>query len=166
MVKGKFGKTSKSLKILWKWLQISFELRNYKGTGSKNFEKLLKTLYFKKKSYRNFWTLNASVGRWTLDAGFWTLHLDAGLWTFDSGCWSLDAGPWSLDVGSWTLDAGLWTLDSVETIGSDMAISRMPKEIFITRNRITLQAAILDSSEPAVHSHLFSKIYPENTGGI
>ena len=40
----------------------------------------------------------------------------------------------------------------------------MPKEIFIVRNRITLQAAILDCSEAAVHSHPFSKISPENTG--
>ena len=39
----------------------------------------------------------------------------------------------------------------------------MPKEIFIVRNRITLQAAIL---EAAVHSHPFPKISPENTGGI
>ena len=41
----------------------------------------------------------------------------------------------------------------------------MPIEIYIVRNRITLQAAILDCSEAAVHSHSFSKIYPENTGG-
>ena len=66
---------------------------------------------------------------------------------------------------------------SVETIDSDVAIFRnsvltlrvtfkkMPKEIFIVRNRITLQAAILDGSEAAVYSHLFSKISPENTGG-
>ena len=37
----------------------------------------------------------------------------------------------------------------------------MPKEIFIVTNR----AAILDYSEAAIHSHPFSKIYPENTGG-
>ena len=41
----------------------------------------------------------------------------------------------------------------------------MSIEIYIVRNRITLQAAILDCSEAAVHSHSFSKIYPENTGG-
>ena len=41
----------------------------------------------------------------------------------------------------------------------------MPKEIFIVENQITLQAAILDCSEAAVHSHSFSKISPENTGG-
>ena len=40
----------------------------------------------------------------------------------------------------------------------------MHKEICIVRNRITLQAAILDCSEAAVHSHSFSKIYPGNTG--
>ena len=42
---------------------------------------------------------------------------------------------------------------------------RMPKEIFIVRNRITSQAAILDCSEAAVHSHPFLKVSPENTGG-
>ena len=42
---------------------------------------------------------------------------------------------------------------------------RMPKEIFIERNRITLQAAIMDCSEAAVHSHPFSKISLKNTGG-
>ena len=31
----------------------------------------------------------------------------------------------------------------------------MPKEIFIMRNRITLQAAILDCSEAAAESHPF-----------
>ena len=41
----------------------------------------------------------------------------------------------------------------------------MPKETFIVRNRITLQAAILNCSEAAVHSHPFSKISPENTDG-
>ena len=66
---------------------------------------------------------------------------------------------------------------SVEIIGSDVTIfrnsilafnityKRMRKKIFIVRNQITLQAAILDCSEAAVHSHPFSKIYPENTGG-
>ena len=41
----------------------------------------------------------------------------------------------------------------------------MSKEIFIVRNRISLQAAILDCSGAAVQSQTFSKIYPENTGG-
>ena len=41
----------------------------------------------------------------------------------------------------------------------------MPKEIFILRNQMTLQAAIMDCSEAAVHSHPFSKTFPENTGG-
>ena len=31
----------------------------------------------------------------------------------------------------------------------------MPKKKIIVRNRVTLQVAILDCSEPAVHSHLF-----------
>ena len=42
----------------------------------------------------------------------------------------------------------------------------MPKEIFIVKKQITLQAAILDCSEAAVHIHPFSKISPENTGVI
>ena len=41
----------------------------------------------------------------------------------------------------------------------------MRKKIVIVRNRITLQAAILDCSEAVVHSHPFSKISPENTCG-
>ena len=41
----------------------------------------------------------------------------------------------------------------------------MLKEIFIVINRITLQGAILDCSEAAVHSHPFSNISPENAGG-
>ena len=41
----------------------------------------------------------------------------------------------------------------------------MPKEIFIVRNRITLQAAVLNCSEAAVHSHPFPKISPGNNGG-
>ena len=35
------------------------------------------------KAYRNSWTLDARVGRWTLDAGPWTL--DTELWMLDSG---------------------------------------------------------------------------------
>ena len=42
----------------------------------------------------------------------------------------------------------------------------MPKEIFVVTNRITSQAAILNYSEAAVHSHPFSKIFLENAGGI
>ena len=41
----------------------------------------------------------------------------------------------------------------------------MWKEIFVVRTRITLQAAILDCSEAAVHSHPFLKFSPENIGG-
>ena len=39
------------------------------------------------------------------------------------------------------------------------------EEIFIEKNPITLQSAILDCSGAAVHSHPFSKVSPENTGG-
>ena len=41
----------------------------------------------------------------------------------------------------------------------------IPKEIAIVRNRIALQAAIMDCSEAAVRNHPFSKISLKNTGG-
>ena len=56
-----------------------------------------------KRAYGNSWTLDARVGRWTLNVGLWTL---------DSGCWTLDAGLWMLDSGCWTLDAGRQTVDA------------------------------------------------------
>ena len=45
---------------------------------------------------------------------------------------------------------------------------RMPKEIFIVRNRITLQAAILDCSEAPVQSHpfFFYKYYYTTTSKL
>ena len=64
----------------------------------------------KNAAYRNSWTLDARVGRWTLDAGLWTL--DSGRWTLNSGHWTLGAGRWTLDSGHWTLDSGRWTLDA------------------------------------------------------
>ena len=39
------------------------------------------------KTYRNFWTLDARVGRWTLDAGLWTLG--SGRWILEFGLWTL-----------------------------------------------------------------------------
>ena len=63
-----------------------------------------------KLAYRNSWTLDARVGRWTLDAGLWTL--DSGLWTLDAALWTLDVGLWTLNFGLWTLNSELWTLDS------------------------------------------------------
>ena len=63
-----------------------------------------------KLAYRNSWTLDARVGRWTLDAGLWTL--DSGRCTLDTGRWTLDAELWTLDAELWTLDAGLSTLNS------------------------------------------------------
>ena len=77
------------------------------------------------EAYRNSWTLDASVGCWTLEAGLWTLNsghqtldsrrwtLDFGRWTLDSGPWTLDAGRWTLDVACYTFDAGLWALDNI-----------------------------------------------------
>ena len=70
-----------------------------------------------KSAYRNSWTQDARVGRWTLDVGLWTL--DAGLCTLDSGRWTLDAELWTLDAGHQTLDSGCWTLDAGPwTVGS------------------------------------------------
>ena len=62
------------------------------------------------EAYWNSWTLNARVGRCTLDAGFWTL--DSGRWSLDAGFWTLDPGLWILDARRWTLDAGRWTVDA------------------------------------------------------
>ena len=76
--------------------------------------------------------------------------------------WNLDGrvGRWTLDTGLWTLDSELWTLDTV----ADCCRTKS-EPIFIVKNRITLQAPILDCSEAAVHSHPFAKIPPGNTGG-
>ena len=63
-----------------------------------------------KLAYRNSWTLDARVGRWTLDAGLWTL--DSGLWTLDAALWTVDVELWTLNFGLWTLNSELWTLDS------------------------------------------------------
>ena len=38
-------------------------------------------------AYWNSWTLDAGVGRWTLDSGLWTF--DATLWMLRSGHWAL-----------------------------------------------------------------------------
>ena len=56
-------------------------------------------------AYRNSWTLDASFGRWTLDAGPWTM--DPEFWTLDARLWMLDPGCWNQDTGPWVLDAGL-----------------------------------------------------------
>ena len=42
------------------------------------------------RTYRNFWTLDARVGYWTLEPGCWTL--DAGIWKLDSGPCVLNSG--------------------------------------------------------------------------
>ena len=54
----------------------------------------------KRRAYRNSWTLNASVGRGTLDPELWTLG--SGLLTLDARFWT----------GRWTLHSRLWKLDS------------------------------------------------------
>ena len=72
----------------------------------RNFEKRLtyKTIL----AYRNSWTLDATVGHWTLDTVPWTL--DSGRWTLYTGLWTLESGRWILDTRLWTLNARLWKL--------------------------------------------------------
>ena len=54
-----------------------------------------------KKANRNYWTLDARVRRWTLEAGLWPL---------DSGRWTLDVGRWTRGATLWTLGSGRWIL--------------------------------------------------------
>ena len=77
-----------------------------------NRSTITKYLTCSKLAYRNSRTLDASVGRWTLDTGLWTL--DSWLWTLDAGLWTLDTRIWMLDPGRWTLDPERWTaLDTI-----------------------------------------------------
>ena len=48
------------------------------------------------RTYRNSWTLEARLGRWTLDVGLW--KLDSGLWTLDSRRWLLNSRRWTPDI--------------------------------------------------------------------
>ena len=72
------------LETVWTFLVSYLETS---ATYIKMFQKLLFEsflfLVLTQTAYRNSWTLDARVGRWTLDAGLWTL--DAGLWTLDPG---------------------------------------------------------------------------------
>ena len=61
-------------------------------------------------AYRNPWTLDARVERWTLDSERCTL--DAGNWTLDAGLWTLDATLRTLHSGRYTLDSGRYTQDA------------------------------------------------------
>ena len=45
-------------------------------------------------AYRNPWTLDARVERWTLNAVLWTL--ETGRWTLGSGLWTLHLGSQAL----------------------------------------------------------------------
>ena len=53
------------------------------------------------RAYRNSWTLDASIGCWTLDAGLWTL---------DPELWMLNAGRWTVDVKTVKLPKTLETM--------------------------------------------------------
>ena len=75
---------------------VSFQQENDIKKGNTLME--VKYLLFRSRmAYRNSWTLNARVGRWTLDAELWVL--DSGLWTLDAGLWTLDSGRSTLDCG-------------------------------------------------------------------
>ena len=63
------------------------------------------------RAYRNSWTLDAIVWRWTLYTGLCTL--DCRHWTLDTGLWTLDSGLWTLDSGRYTQEGKLWALDAV-----------------------------------------------------
>ena len=78
--------------------------------------------------YRNYWTLDALVWCWTVDAWLWTLDYGRGHWFLDAGRWSLDAGLWTLDDddGLWTLNARLWTCRSTARSWSASGASHKP----------------------------------------
>ena len=109
---------------------------------------------------------------WTLDAGPWTLSLTVveqnqnpvsdfawlNYWKF-FGYESLRSS-WSR---LFCRDCRFWR-GHFSKFCINVKCYVIPKESFIVRNRITLQAAMLDCSEAAVHSHPFSKISAGNTG--
>ena len=63
-------------------------------------------------SIPDFWTMDASVGPWTLDAGCWTLV---------SGLSTLDAGRYTLDPGLWHRTLSLTVLEQNQKAVSDSA---------------------------------------------
>ena len=99
---------------MWSWIVICLNI--YLSILVKvNFSPVCINTSKTNSAYRNSWSLGASFGHWTLNAGLWTQDsgrwtLDAGLWTLYSGCWTVDAGLWTLDAGFWTLDSWCWTL--------------------------------------------------------
>ena len=125
------------------------------------------------------WTLALKSRRWTLDPGLWTL--DTGLWTLSLTFAEQNQNP--VSDFAWL---NYWKFFGYESLRSSWSrlfcrdcrfwrghFSKfcinvkcyvIPKESFIVRNRITLQAAMLDCSEAAVHSHPFSNISAGNTG--
>ena len=99
-------------------------------------------------TYQDTWTLDATVGHWTLDSGRWTFY--AGLWTLDSEWWTLDVGLWRLgsELRRWMLDAvarrsGQLTLLSTGSeqnqnpvSGSAYSIENISSNVAIFRNSI------------------------------
>ena len=90
---------------MFRYIVIKLNAKNKKGKIV-NSKRLIANF----EAYRNSWTLDARVGRCTLDARLGTL--DPGRWTLDSRPWTLDSGLWPLDPGLWMLDPGRYTLDA------------------------------------------------------
>ena len=63
-------------------------------------------------SIPDFWTIDSSVGPWTLDAGLWTLL---------SGLSTLDAERYTLDPGLWHRTLSLTILEQNQKAVSDSA---------------------------------------------
>ena len=96
--------------------------------NSVSINKILVTKFFTMKvsqnlnlAQRNSWTLDARVGRWTLDAGLWTL--DSGRWTLDTGLWTLDSGRWTPDAERQTVDVKTFKFRTVQSFGNNGSIS-------------------------------------------
>ena len=66
---------SHNLLIMWSY-KVTWQMKNVHFLVTCRYRDFL-------KAYRSSWTLDARVGRWTLDTGLWTL--DSGRWALDSG---------------------------------------------------------------------------------
>ena len=99
---------------------VSFQQENDIKKGSTLVE--FKYLLFRSRmAYRNSWTLNARVGRWTLDAALWMLN--SGFWTLDFGRWTLDSGRWTQDAQHQTVVVKTIKFKFVQSFGNNGSIS-------------------------------------------
>ena len=134
-------------------------------------------------AYQNFWTQDVSVRHLALDPRLQTLHF--GRWALDTvvDCFRTESEPsfWFCVINLLKI---LWVQPSNDLMARlfsrDYSSWRAYfSKLFITlqnnveinfycekSNYITSSFKILNCSEAAVHSHLFPKISPENTGGM